>query len=99
MLILTLIFALGSAEMNTSGQAGGIDYSINASLFETTAITASPSEFSYRSSTLLGQSRLRVNVNTGRLSVDGKDCGAVTVGDKLNIAGNRHVTLNGREVR
>jgi hypothetical protein len=96
MFILALLSALGSAEMITSGQAAGVDYSVSSCVLESTEITASPTEFSYRLSTLLGQSQLRVSVSVGRLSVDGKDCGVVTAGDKFVISRNCHVTLNGR---
>jgi len=98
MFILALLSTIGSAEMITSGQTAVVDYSVSSCVLESTTITASPTEFSYRSSTLLGKSRLRVSVSRGRLSVDEKDCCAVAAGDKLIVSTDRHVTLNGRIV-
>jgi hypothetical protein len=99
MFILALLSALSSGEMVQSGRAAGVDYSVSSCVLESIEITSSPTEFSYRSSTLLGQSQLRVSVSMGRLSVDGKDCGVVNLGDKLIISRNCHVTLNGRLVQ
>jgi hypothetical protein len=100
MLAIALISALLSAETTTTGQAFGVEYTMSSGLLQSSDFAISPTELSFASSTWLGlRPTLRVSINNGRLSVDGKDSGKVNQGDKLIVTSNGHVILSGRMVR
>jgi hypothetical protein len=86
---------IAQSEANFTGTTSGISYSFTSGGFRNYSFTPLPSGFRYVSSNWLGTSKIDLTVAGGLLTINDQRIGTLTSGDRLEVASDQHVWVNG----
>jgi hypothetical protein len=86
---------LSHSETQLTGAAGGVSYSIRSGAFRNYSWMPLPGGFRFVSSSWIGTSSIELSLVNGALSMNGEPLGTLKNGDRLEVASDQHVLVNG----